>query len=48
VEIPEAPNGGTLYRILFFSGFLLFLTTFVINTGAEMIRQRLRRKFGNY
>jgi phosphate transport system permease protein len=48
VEIPEAPNGGSLYRILFFSGFLLFLTTFVINTAAELIRQRLRRKFGNY
>lgn len=48
VEIPEAPNGGTLYRVLFFSGFLLFLTTFLINTAAELIRQRLRRKFGNY
>jgi phosphate transport system permease protein len=48
VEIPEAPNGGTLYRVLFFSGFLLFLTTFLINTVAELIRQRLRRKFGNY
>jgi phosphate transport system permease protein len=48
VEIPEAPNGGTLYRVLFFSGFLLFVTTFLINTAAELIRQRLRRKFGNY
>jgi phosphate transport system permease protein len=48
VEIPEAPYGGTLYRLLFFSGFLLFFSTFLINTVAEMIRQRLRSRYGNY
>ncbi len=46
VEIPEAPHGGTLYRVLFLAGLLLFLFTFVINTGAEIVRQRLRKKYG--
>jgi phosphate transport system permease protein len=45
VEIPEAPVGGTLYRTLFVAALLLFALTFVINTGAEVIRHRLRRKF---
>jgi phosphate transport system permease protein len=48
VEIPEAPYRSTLYRILFLSGFLLFLCTFAVNGVAEAIRIRLRRKFGNY
>ncbi len=48
VEVPEAPYRGTLYRVLFFSGFLLFLTTFIVNTAAEVIRLRLKRKYGNY
>jgi phosphate transport system permease protein len=45
VEIPEAPYGGTLYRVLFFSAALLFLMTFLVNTLAEVIRQRLRLKY---
>jgi phosphate transport system permease protein len=48
VEIPEAPYQSSLYRILFLSGFLLFLSTFLLNGAAEAIRIRLRRKFGNY
>ncbi|MBI3992720.1 MAG: ABC transporter permease subunit, partial [Candidatus Lambdaproteobacteria bacterium] len=48
VEIPEAPFEGTLYRTLFLSAVLLFLTTFVLNTAAEMVRQRLRKKFGQF
>jgi len=48
VEIPEAPHGGTLYRTLFLAGLLLFLVTFVINTGAELIRQRLRAKYSQF
>lgn len=44
-EIPEAPHGGTLYRILFLSGLLLFGFTFIINTAAELVRQRLRSKY---
>ena len=45
VEIPEAPFGGTLYRILFFASAILFVMTFCVNTAAEIVRQRLRRKY---
>jgi phosphate transport system permease protein len=45
VEIPEAPHGGTLYRTLFLSGLLLFVMTFLINTVAELVRQRLRERY---
>jgi phosphate transport system permease protein len=45
VEIPEAPYGGTLYRILFLSATILFIFTFIINTVAEVVRQRLRKKY---
>ncbi len=45
VEIPEAPHGGTLYRALFLAALILFLLTFVINTFAELVRQRLRRRY---
>jgi phosphate transport system permease protein len=48
VEIPEAPYGGTLYRILFLAAVLLFIFTFLINTVAEVIRQRLRTKYSQY
>ncbi|MEO6308886.1 MAG: ABC transporter permease subunit, partial [Nitrospiraceae bacterium] len=40
VEIPEAPHGATLYRILFLAAVLLFVFTFLINTVAEVVRQR--------
>jgi phosphate transport system permease protein len=43
VEIPEAPYGGTLYRVLFVAALLLFAMTFVVNTAAELVRLRLRR-----
>jgi phosphate transport system permease protein len=45
VEIPEAPYGGTLYRTLFLAAALLFLMTFLVNTIAEVIRQRLRDRY---
>ncbi len=45
VEIPEAPAGGTLFRTLFFSALLLFTMTFIANTIAEVIRQRMRTKY---
>jgi len=44
VELPEAVKDGTLYRVLFLSALLLFLVTFVVNTLAEMVRQRFRKK----
>lgn len=45
VEIAEAPMGGTLYRTLFLAALLLFLVTFAVNTVAEIVRQRLRRRY---
>lgn len=48
VEIPEAPHGGTLYRTLFLAALVLFAFTFLINTVAEIIRQRLRTKYSQY
>ena len=44
VELPEAVKGGTLYRILFLNGVVLFVITFLINTVAEVIRQRFRKR----
>ena len=45
VELPEAPEGGTLFRVLFVAAFLLFCLTFALNTVAEIIRLRLRRRY---
>lgn len=45
VEIPEAPHAGTLYRTLFLAGLLLFVITFIVNTIAELVRQRLRVRY---
>jgi phosphate transport system permease protein len=45
VEIPEAPLGSTLYRILFLAALLLFIATFLANTAAELVRQRLRQRY---
>jgi phosphate transport system permease protein len=45
VELPEAPEGGTLFRVLFLAAFLLFCLTFAVNTVAEVVRLRLRRKY---
>lgn len=45
VELPEAPHHGTLYRTLFLGAMLLFVLTFVVNTAAEIIRQRLRDRY---
>jgi phosphate transport system permease protein len=45
VEIPEAPHGGTLYRVLFLAAGLLFMMTFAVNTVAELVRQRLRERY---
>lgn len=48
VEIPEAPVAGSLYRVLFLSAVILFVLTFVVNTLAEIVRQRLRAKYGRF
>lgn len=47
VEIPEAPVGSSLYRLLFLSAVLLFMLTFVVNTLAEVVRHRLQQKYKN-
>jgi phosphate transport system permease protein len=46
VEIPEVAAGSTHYRVLIVSALLLFLLTFVLNSLAELLRQRLRRQYG--
>ena len=45
VEIPESEVDSTHYRILFLAAMVLFLFTFIFNTVAEVIRQRLRNKY---
>ncbi len=47
VEMPESAVGSSHYRVLFLAAFVLFLFTFVVNTVAEVIRQRLRGKYGS-
>ena len=44
VELPEAVQFSTLYRMLFLAALTLFAMTFVINTVAEIIRQRFRKR----
>lgn len=46
VEMPEAPYGGALYRVLILTALLLFLATFVLNTAAVVVAARLRKRFG--
>ena len=48
VEMPEAPHGGTLYRLLFLAGLLLFVFTSIVNTLAEIVRQRLRARYSQF
>ena len=45
VELPEAPFHGTLYRVLFLGGLILFLMTFIVNTIAELLRQYIRERY---
>ncbi|HMM74459.1 MAG TPA: ABC transporter permease subunit [Gammaproteobacteria bacterium] len=47
VEMPESEVDSTHYRVLFLAALVLFLVTFVFNTVAEIVRQRLRRRYGN-
>jgi len=44
VELPEAVRDSTLYRTLFLCALVLFVMTFVINTIAEVVRQRYRKR----
>lgn len=47
VEMPESEVGSTHFRVLFLAALVLFLVTFVVNTVAEIVRQRLRVKYSN-
>ena len=47
VEMPESEVGSSHYRVLFLAAFVLFVFTFVFNSLAEFIRQRLRDKYSS-
>ena len=44
VELPEAVRDSTHYRTLFLAALMLFFMTFVINTVAEIVRMRFRKR----
>lgn len=48
VEIPEAPVGSTLFRVLFLTGTLLFLFTLVLTTLADMVGSYLRKRYARF
>lgn len=43
IELPEADVNSVHFQVLFFTACILFGFTFVVNTFAELLRQRLRR-----
>ena len=45
VELPEASVHSTHFRTLFLGAVILFGLTFVLNTAAEVMRQRLKERF---
>jgi len=45
IEMPEAAAGSGHYRVLFLSALVLLVFTLVVNTLAELVRQRLRQRF---
>ncbi|MEN9532675.1 MAG: ABC-type phosphate transporter, permease component [Pseudomonadota bacterium] len=47
VEMPESEVGSSHYRVLFLAAFVLFVFTFMFNTLAEFVRQRLREKYSS-
>ena len=44
VELPEAVRDDTLYRMLFLAAIALFVMTFAVNTLAELVRLRFRKR----
>jgi phosphate transport system permease protein len=44
VELPEAVRNSTHYRTLFLAALVLFTMTFVLNTVAELVRLRFRKR----
>ncbi len=47
VEMPESEVNSTHYRVLFLAAMVLFLATFLFNTVAEIVRQRLRERYSH-
>lgn len=47
VEMPESEVDSSHYRVLFLTALVLFVFTFIFNTLAEVIRQRLREKYSS-
>lgn len=47
VELPESEIDSSHYRILFLAALVLFVVTFLFNTAAEIVRQRLRKQYGS-
>jgi len=47
VELPETAVGSTHFRVLFLSALVLLGFTFVLNTAAEVVRQRLRTRYAS-
>ncbi|MDH5648475.1 MAG: ABC transporter permease subunit, partial [Gammaproteobacteria bacterium] len=47
VEMPESEVNSSHYRVLFLAALVLFMFTFLFNTAAELIRQRLRQKYSS-
>jgi phosphate transport system permease protein len=44
VELPEAVRNSTHYRTLFLAALCLLFLTFIVNTVAELVRLRFRRR----
>jgi phosphate transport system permease protein len=47
VELPETAVGSTHFRVLFLSALVLLVFTFILNTAAELVRQRLRKRYAS-
>lgn len=47
VELPETAIDSTHFRVLFLAALVLLGLTFLVNTLAEVIRQRLRKRYSN-
>ncbi|MCY7296030.1 ABC transporter permease subunit [Alteromonas sp. a30] len=45
IELPESEVGGMHYQVLFFTALLLLVFTMGINTVAELLRLRLKKKY---
>ncbi|QEW08269.1 ABC transporter permease subunit [Nitrincola iocasae] len=48
IETPEAMQSSTHYRVLILSATLLFLSTFIMNTLAAVVRENLYRHYRHF